>query len=126
MNQLEMVCLEQMVLSNHRYRRFMKVWDFKKVNSLLKQAKSNNPHEGYGIEKIFRYLLLQFLEDLSDRELEVFLQENSAGKWFCGFLLSEDTPDHTVFSRTHKKIGTNLLSKLFENLRDQLKAQGYM
>ena len=114
MNQLEMVCLEQMVLPNHRYRKFMKVWDFKKVNSLLNQTKSNNPHEGYGIARIFRCLLLQFLEDLSDRELEVFLQENSAGKWFCGF------------SRARKKIGTNLLSKLFENLRDQLKAQGYM
>jgi len=126
MNQLEMVCLDKMVLANHRYRRFMKVWNFKKVNSLLNQTKSNNPHEGYGIERIFRCLLLQFLEDLSDRELEVFLQENSAGKWFCGFLLSEDTPEHTVFSRARKKIGTDLLSKLFENLRDHLKAQGYM
>lgn len=126
MNQFEMICLDKMVLPNHRYRRFMKVWDFRKVDSLLKQVKSNNPHEGYGIERIFRCLLLQFLEDLSDRELEVFLQENSAGKWFCGFLLSEDTPDHTVFSRARKKIGTNILSKLFENLRDQLKAQGYM
>lgn len=69
---------------------------------------------------------MQFLEDLSDRELEVFLQENTAGKWFCGFLLNEDTPDHTVFSRARKKIGTDLLSKIFENLRDQLKTQGYM
>lgn len=75
MNQMEMVSLEQMVLANHRYRRFMKVWDFNKVDSLLKQVKSNNPHEGYGLERIFRCLLLQFLEDLSDRELEVFLQK---------------------------------------------------
>ena len=80
MDQIEMVSLEQMVLPNHRYRRFLKVWDFRKVGSLLSQAKSNNPHEGYGLERIFRCLLLQFLEDLSDRELEVFLQENSAGK----------------------------------------------
>lgn len=126
MNQLEMICLDQMVLPKHRYRRFMKVWDFKEVNLLLNQAKSNNPHEGYGLERIFRCLLLQFLEDLSDRELEVFLQENNAGKWFCGFLLNEDTPDHTVFSKARKKIGTDLLSKIFEHLRDQLKAQGYM
>ena len=126
MNQLEITSLDQMVLPNHRYRRFMKVWDFKKVDSLLKQVKSNNPHEGYGLERIFRCLLLQFLEDLSDRELEVFLQENNAGKWFCGFLLNEDTPDHTVFSRARKKIGTDLLSKIFEQLRDQLKTQGYM
>ena len=73
MNQLEMICLEQMVLPAHRYRRFMKIWDFKEVDSLLKQAKSNNPYEGYGLTRIFRCLLLQFLEDLSDRELEVFI-----------------------------------------------------
>jgi transposase, IS5 family len=126
MNQFEMICLDKMVLPTHRYRRFMKVWDFKKIDSLLKQAKSDNPHEGYGLTRIFRCLLLQFLEDLSDRELEVFLQENTSGKWFCGFLLNEDAPDHTVFSRARKKIGTDLLSKIFENLRDQLKAQGYM
>lgn len=126
MNQFEMICLDKMVLPNHRYRRFMKVWDFRKVDSLLKQVKSNNPHEGYGLTRVFRCLLLQFLEDLSDRELEVFLQENNAGKWFCGFLLNEDTPDHTVFSRARKKIGTDLLSKIFANLRDELKTQGYM
>src|SRR5215218_8199905 len=124
MNQLEMICLDQMVLPTHRYRRFMKVWDFKKVDSLLKQAKSDNPYEGYGLTRIFRCLLLQFLEDLSDRELEVFLQENNAGKWFCGFLLNEDTPDHTVFSKARKKIGTDLLSKIFETLRNQLKSEG--
>jgi len=75
-----MICLDQMVLPKHRYRRFMKVWDFKKVDSLLQQAKSSNPHEGYGWKRIFRCFLLQFLEDLSDRELEVFLQENTSGK----------------------------------------------
>jgi hypothetical protein len=33
------------------------------------------------------------MEDLSDRELARFLQENTAGKWFCGFGLCEATPD---------------------------------
>ncbi len=61
MNQFEMICLDKMVLPNHRYRRFMKVWDFKAVDSLLKQAKSDNPHEGYGLTRIFCCLLLQFL-----------------------------------------------------------------
>lgn len=126
MNQLEVTCLDQMVLPSHRYRKFVKLWDFKEVDRLLKHAKSSNPNEGYGLERIFRCLLLQFLEDLSDRELEVFLQENTSGKWFCGFLLNEDTPDHTVFSKARKKIGTDLLSKIFEQLRHQLKSQGYM
>jgi len=66
------------------------------------------------------------MEDLSDRELEKFLQENIAGRWFCGFLLNEDTPDHTVFTRARTKIGTELLATLFQELRDQLKKQGFL
>jgi len=41
---------------------------------------------GYGISKGFRMLVLQFIEDLSGRELARFLQENIVGKWFPKFL----------------------------------------
>ena len=61
------------------------MWDFNKVDSLLSQTKSNNPREGYGIERIFRCLLLQFLEDLSDRELEAFLQKIMQANGFAVF-----------------------------------------
>lgn len=126
MYQIEMVSLNQLVSTTHRYRKFQELWNFKEIDKKLQPKNKNNPHEGYGISKLFRCLLLQYLEDLSDRELEIFLQENNAGKWFCGFELSEVTPDHTVFTRARQKIGTNILSKLFEDLRSQLKAQGYM
>lgn len=126
MHQVEIVCLEDLVSPSHSYRSFLRLWDFKEVESRLKQVKSTNPHEGYGIERIFRCLIIQFMEDLSDRELESFLQENNAAKWFCGFSLREATPDHTVFTRARKKIGTSLLSDLFDHLRGELKKQGYM
>jgi hypothetical protein len=45
---------------------------------------------------------LQHLEDLSDRELERYLSENVAAKWFCGFGLSDATPDHTVFTAVRR------------------------
>jgi IS5 family transposase len=66
------------------------------------------------------------MEDLSDRELERFLQENNAAKWFCGFGLTEVTPDYSVFINARSRIGTNLLSQIFAQLRDQLKLKGYM
>ena len=46
-----------------------------------------------GAERAFRMLVLQFLEDISDREMERFMRENLAAKWFCGFALSDRTPD---------------------------------
>ena len=47
------------------------------------------------------------MEDISDRELERYLQENNAAKWFYGFSLTDNTLDHSVFSRIRKRIGTN-------------------
>ena len=38
------------------------------------------------------------MEGLSDRELERLIQENTAAKWFCGFSLTDKTPDFSVFS----------------------------
>ena len=35
---------------------------------------------GFGIIQLFKCLLLQFIEDISDRELERYLQENTAAK----------------------------------------------
>lgn len=120
-----MTCVEYLVNKDHNYRKFMGIWDFGSVDKKLSSLKQSR-YEGYGLSCLFRCLLLQFLEDLSDRELEKMLQENNAAKWFCGFSLSKKTPDHTVFTRARRRIGTNVLSELFAMLRDQLKNQGYM
>ena len=69
-------------------------------------------------------LFLQFLEDLSDRELEKFLQENNAGKLFCGFKIDEKTPHFTLFTKLRKRIGTKKLSKIFSKVREGLKSKG--
>ena len=76
--------------------------------------------------RLFKCLLLQFMENLSDRELAVYLSDSNAAKWFCGFSITEATPDFTVFSKVRARIGTQLLSKIFDDLRRQLKAQGLM
>jgi len=125
-NQVVMVSLEELVPANHIYRKFLKLWKFEAVAKRLKRIEKANNYKGYGVVRLFKCLVLQFLEDLSDRELKKYLQENNAAKLFCGFDLTEPTPNHTVFTRVRKKIGTNRLSELFSDLRDQLQSQGYM
>jgi IS5 family transposase len=126
MHQVEMVSLEALVPDNHNYRKFCELWNFTFVDKKLKKLEKANPYKGYGMLRLFKCLLLQFMENLSDRELSRYLQENTASKWFCGFNLCEKTPDYTVFTKTRHRIGTKLLSTLFSNMRDQLKAAGYM
>lgn len=61
--------------------------------------------DGYGVARLFRCLLLQIMEDLSDRDLARYLEENLAAKWFCGFTLSDPTPDDSLFTLVAPALG---------------------
>lgn len=37
-------------------------------------------YKGYGALRLFKCLFLQFMEDMSDRELERYLADSTAGK----------------------------------------------
>lgn len=124
--QVVLVSLEDLVPADHIYRRFSSLWKFDGIKKYLKSIEKDNNYKGYGGLRLFKCLLLQFMEDLSDRELARYLQENTASKWFCGFDLTEKTPDFTLFGKIRAHMGTHKLSKIFTDLRDQLKSQGYM
>lgn len=121
-----MVSLEDLIPKDHVYRKFSSIWQFEGINKHLRKVEKGTNYKGYGILRLFKCLLIQFLEDLSDRELERYLKENVSGKWFCGFGLTEETPSNTTFSKLRDRIGTKLLSEIFSDLRGQLKSQGYM
>ena len=125
-HQITIVSLEELVSSKHQYRKFKSLFDFKAVEADLVAVEHENNYKGFGVLRLFKCLLLQFMEDLSDRELERYMSDSNAAKWFCDFTLTDKTPDHTVFSKMRKKLGTNLLSKIFATFRDQLRSSGYM
>ena len=124
--QVEMVCLEQLVPHSHPYRCFKQLLPMDVLSPLLAPVNKKLGRFGFGSECLFFSLLLQFMEDLSDRELERYCQENNGAKWFCGFSLTENTPDHSVFCKARKRIGTKRLSDIFASIRAELKSQGYI
>lgn len=126
MHQIEIVNLDELVVSDHQYRQFLEVFDFTAILPEIRSIEKEERYKGYGAERLFRCCLLQFLEDLSDRQMERFVRENNAAKWFCDFGLTEKTPDHTVICRFRSRLGTERLAKIFNKLRDQLKARGLM
>ena len=126
LNQYVMVSLEDLVPKNHNYRKFSSIFDFKIAEKKLSRVINQDYYQGYGLLRLFKCLLLQFMEDLSDRELEKYLLENNIAKWFCGFGLTDKVPDHTVYCRARSKIGTKILSEIFSSFRDQLRQNGYM
>ena len=117
-----MVNSEMLVRESQLYRKLEKLISFKKIAYRLKKLTD----EGYGKERIFKMMLLQYMEDLSDREMERYLQENVAAKYFCGFSVTDKTPDYTSFSKMRTRIGASQLSKIFTMIRKQLIKQGYI
>lgn len=117
--------VDSLVRQDHPYRTILRLVDFagltRGLQSLLNRGIGR---PGYNLESGFKALILQWMEDLSDRELERYLQENNAGKLFCSFTLTEKTPDHCYFSELRRKIGTERLAKLFNKFGDKLGAQG--
>jgi len=124
--QMQMVSLDGLVSETHQYRKFKELFDFSAADKVLASVESTANYKGFGVSRLFKCLLLQFMEDLSDRELERYISDSNSAKWFCEFDLTENTPDHTVFSKMRSKIGTERLSKIFSQLRDQLRSKGYM
>jgi hypothetical protein len=64
--QTEIINLEDLVPTNHLYRKFSKLIDLDKItNKHLTTIAGNSNYKGYGINTLFKTLLLQHLEDIS-------------------------------------------------------------
>ncbi len=101
LSQVTLVSLEELVSEEHQYRKFKELFNFNKIQAELTSVEPASNYKGYGVERLFKCLLLQFMEDLSDRELERYLSDSNAAKLMqlSGFanLILEKLPLITVF-----------------------------
>lgn len=123
--QLEMVSVEQLVGEKHPYRRLKSLLNFGKIVRAAAVSDRELGATGFGRERLLMCLILQFMEDLSDREAERFIAENIVGRWFCGFGLAEKTPDYTTICKFRGLVGTKNMGHLFHEVKKQLQAKGH-
>lgn len=116
--------LESLVPEDHPYRHLDQVLSFTELCAPYQNLYSIRGPKERGVEFGLRALVLQFIEGLSDREMERYLQENNAGKWFCDLALGEKSPDHSYFGDFRKRLGTTRLMGIFSQVRDSLKNMG--
>jgi IS5 family transposase len=124
--QIEMVSLEQLVSKKHTYRKLKELLDFERILKAVKVKVSHIGANGFGRTRLILCLILQFMEDLSDREFERFMCDSMAARWFCGFSLNDKTPDFTTFCKFRNLVGTKQMANIFNAVKEQLKEQNYM
>lgn len=116
--------MKKLVREDHAFRKITKVVNFAEIVSPYYELYSNMGAAGIDIIKGFKCLLIQFWEDYSDRQMEIALQENVAVKWFCGFGLTEKTPDHSYFGKLRKRLGAKNIADIFNKVNEKLREQG--
>ncbi|WP_234833335.1 transposase, partial [Sinorhizobium meliloti] len=73
---------------------------------------------------LFKAMLLSIWYDLSDVKLAEALEDRGSFRRFCGFSVSEATPERTAFVRFRKALVSHGLDKaLFDAITRQLKAK---
>lgn len=113
--------IEKMVNKDHAFRKLDSVVNFEELISPYRELYSSIGAEGVDVIKGFKALLVQFWENYSDREMEKALQENVAVKWFCGFGLTEKTPDHSYFGKLRKRLGAKNIADIFNSINNVLR-----
>ena len=113
--------LTEQVTGKHELWDIEKTVNFSALVYRLKDLETEIGRHGYGLDVGLKCLFLQFMYDLSDRQLERELRFNIAYKWFCGFTAFEKTPDHSYFGRFRNRIGTKGIGKLFKAIVNKAK-----
>lgn len=123
-SQFEENLFTSVIPSDHAYRKIIRLINFDTISKELQKAYSNLGQPGIPAVRGLKALLLQFWEDYSDRQMEAAVRENLAIRWFCGFSLTEKTPDHSYFGKFRKRIGTKRVADIFNAVNEQLRKEG--
>lgn len=115
---------QAIVPAEHPFRQLNEIIDFTELVAPLAGCYSELGAQGISLETGFKTLLVQFWEDYSDRQNEKAIRENMSVRWFCGFGLTEQTPDHSFFGKLRKRIGTERLADLFNTVNAILANRG--
>ena len=73
---------------------------------------------------MFKMVFLQFLYDLSDRDIEEQCTWNMLFKCFLGLSAEELPPDHSTLCRFRLRLGAEGFQRLFNQTVEQARSQG--
>jgi transposase, IS5 family len=106
--------LEKIVRANHPLREVARAVNFRHLATRFWKVLKTLGRRGYGLDVGIKCLFLQFAYDLSDREMEDRLRDDNGFRWFCGFRLEDETPDHTYFGRIRTLLGAERTEKILD------------
>lgn len=129
MNQMEMISIEELVPKDHLLRKISKAVDFDKIYDFVEDLYClDNGRPGVDPVVLFKMVLIQHLYGIpSLRKTAEEVKMNIAYRWFCGYLLNEQTPHFSTLSRNFKhRFNEDVAEKIFFWILSEINGAGYL
>lgn len=120
--------LYEQILSQrpHFLQDLAQVVDFRFVEAHCKGFYADWGRDPWDPVLMFKMVFLQFLYDLSDREMEEQAAFNLVYKWFLGLSVEELPPDFSTLCRFRARLGAEGFETLFNQVVEQARSRGFI
>jgi transposase len=118
--------MESFIPEDHPLRKLDGVLDLSFIHAAVRgRYCQDNGRPSVDPEVVIRLFLIQAIDGIrSVRELMRQVQVNLAYRWFIGYELTEELPDHSTLSRALDRFGDAVFDQLFRRSIAQCRASG--
>jgi transposase len=119
------VSLEDLVPYDHFYRHLEAKLDLSFVRDWTRDLYAGRGRPSIDPVVFFKLKLVMFFEGIrSERQLIQTASLNLAHRWYLGYALDEDLPDHSSLTRIRQRLGVDVFQRFFERVVDLCQEAG--
>jgi len=116
---------DELIPTDHLLRKLTAAVDLSFVSDLVSDCYCpDNGRPSWDPLVLFKVVFLQFLYNLSDREIEEQVNLHLACKWFAGLQPEEAAPDHSTLCRFRSRLGPEKFQQIFNQIITQARQAG--
>ena len=120
-----LVSLEGLVPQSHFYRHLERVLDLAFVRDVVRDTYADSGRPSIDPVVFFKLQLILFFEGLrSERQLMRVVADRLSLRWYLGYDLSEELPNHSSLTRIRERYGVAVFRRFFEVIVEQCIAAG--
>ena len=128
-NQIEIICIEDLVPQDHLLRKIERAVDFKKIYEFVEELYcADNGRPSIDPVILFKMVLIQHLYGIrSLRRVADEVSLNIAYRWFLGYAINEPTPHFSTLSYNFRhRFNEETVDKIFNWILDEIANEGYL
>src|SRR6266513_891039 len=114
------VSLEEWVPHDHFYRHLERTLDLSFVREFVQETYAGRGRPSIDPIVFFKLQLVMFFEDIrSERLLMRHAADRLSVRWYVGYDLDEELPDHSSLTRIRARYGVEIFRRFFEAIVEQ-------